>query len=182
MTRRATVIALGATVALQLAIMCAGAFSAWLPLWQGQEIRLKTVPVDPRSLLRGNYARLHYDISQIDLPAALHNARIRRNEPVYVQLKKGKDGLYEYHAVAFERPNSGLYLRGRIVSLHVQNRHKMIMVKYGIEAFFAEKKQALALEEELREGGIAVLMVMKNGKATLKDVQPHKPGHSLDNS
>ena len=169
MTRRAIITALGAAIALQFAIMCAGAFSAWLPLWQGQEIRLNTMPLDPRSLLRGNYARLRYDISHIDLPAALRNRGIRHNERIYVQLKQGEDGLYEYHALAFEPPDAGMYLRGR-VSRHARNSHT-ITVKYGIEAFFAEKNRALALEEELREGGVAVLMVMENGRARLKDVR-----------
>ena len=31
----------------------------------GKEIRVKVVPVDPRSLFRGNYARLNYDFSRL---------------------------------------------------------------------------------------------------------------------
>ena len=36
-----------------------------MPLWSGKEIRVKTIPVDPRSMFRGNYARLRYDLSEV---------------------------------------------------------------------------------------------------------------------
>jgi hypothetical protein len=43
---------------------------------------------------------------------------------------------------------------------------------YGIEAYFAPEKKAQILEKEMGQGGIAVVMVAKNGKAALKEVIP----------
>ena len=34
----------------------------------GQEIVLKTEPIDPRDFLRGRYVRLNFDISQVTVP------------------------------------------------------------------------------------------------------------------
>ena len=39
--------------------------NAALPLWTGKEITLKTVAIDPRSILRGEYAQLRYEIGAI---------------------------------------------------------------------------------------------------------------------
>ena len=42
-------------------------------------------------------------------------------------------------------------------------------MKYGIEAWFAPKAEALRLERELRDGAVAVLMIDASGKAALKE-------------
>ena len=43
-------------------------------------------------------------------------------------------------------------------------------VKYGIEAYFAPKERALELEDKLRDGGVAELMVTSSGQVALRDV------------
>jgi hypothetical protein len=43
-------------------------------------------------------------------------------------------------------------------------------VRYGIEAYFAPVAKALELEQKLRHGGVAVVMVGANGRATIKEV------------
>ena len=63
-----------------------------------------------------------------------------------------------------------MYLRGRIENRRYSGKTKYFRLKYGIEAFFAPKEKALALEKDLRDGGVAILMVSKNGKARLKDI------------
>ena len=45
-----------------------------------------------------------------------------------------------------------------------------ICEQYGVEAFFASKETALALEEDLRDGGVAVLMIADDGRARIKNV------------
>ena len=44
-------------------------------------------------------------------------------------------------------------------------------MKYGIEALFAPKEKALALERQLRDSGVAVVRVAPNGKAALVTVE-----------
>ena len=145
---------------------------ARLPLWTGQPLQLHTQPVDPRSLLRGNYARLSYDISQLP-EDALGETRLRKGDRVYVQLASDDRQVYHYAGASLEKPQDGVFLRGRI-----QNRYPPYRVNYGIEAFFAPRQQALALEKALRQGGIARVMVSRSGQAALQDVIAGPTGNS----
>ena len=52
--------ALVAAVLLQLAVLGGLFVYSQYPLWVGTEVRLATVPVDPRDLFRGQYVRLNY--------------------------------------------------------------------------------------------------------------------------
>lgn len=135
------------------------------PLYSGQEVRVATLPIDPRSLFRGNYARLNYEFSSLPENALAEHQHLRSGEPVYVTLVTGAGDLYEYAGVSLNKPESGVFIRGRL-----QNRRNRQRVKYGIEAWFAPKQEALRLERELRDGAVAVLMIDSSGKAALKDI------------
>jgi len=158
-------------IVFQVTVLAGEYIGARYPLWTGKEIRVKVIPVDPRSLFRGNYARLRYDFSRI--PAKEFNTpeKLRNEERVYVVLKQNNEGVYEFDKVTLTRPQSGIFLRGRI-----QNRWrwrsvpKQYTIKFGVEAWFAPKAKALKMERELRKGAVAVIMVADNGKAALKDV------------
>jgi uncharacterized membrane-anchored protein len=67
-TDKKTLAGLVIIICFQVVILLCVYLNAVTPLWSGREIKLATVPVDPRSLFRGNYARLRYHIS--DIPAA----------------------------------------------------------------------------------------------------------------
>lgn len=164
--------ALVVTVAVQFFILTGMVVKASMPLWTGTEVRLKTIPVDPRSMFRGNYARLNYAISTLPEDAlAQTQKRIRTGEVVYVSLRKSADDLYEYAGASLAKPDSGIFLRGRA------NRYgPPYRLEYGIEAFFAPKEKALQLEKDLRNGGVAVLMVSASGRATLATVEPENSG------
>lgn len=155
-----------AAIAFQVMVLAMEYCSAVYPLVSGQEIRLKTVPVDPRSLFRGNYARLNYDISRINVSGSPLPRAPRKNELVYVKLKPDEKGYYIPDGVTLTKPKKGLFIRGR----NNYFSSSQIRIRYGIEAFFAPKEKALKLEKELRQDGVAVIMVASNGKATLKDV------------
>lgn len=138
--------------------------SAAMPLWTGTEIKVKTIPVDPRSMFRGNYARLRYDFSTLEDRYIPDKDALRNGEVIYITLKPGSNGLYELSDVSLEKPIDGIFLRGR-----VQNRSRLD-VRYGIEAFFAPKQKALEIERHLRKSGVAVLMLSSQGKARIKDI------------
>ena len=169
-------VGLAAAIALQFLILIGIYFKAQLPLWTGEEIRLKTIPVDPRSLFRGNYARLQYDISQLKTSLFPDRDNLREGEVVYVSLKPGKGGLYEFAGVSLDKPDRKPFLRGRISGNWLRGSTDYYRVHYGIEAFFAPKEKALGLESHLRNGGVAVLMVSAGGSARLKDVIPSTKG------
>ncbi len=171
MSRTTVVVGLGLTVALQFFVLAGMVVKAAMPLWTGTEIHVKTVPVDPRSMFRGNYARLTYEFGELPFGALRDFPKLRRGEVVYVSLKQGEDGLYGFANAALDEPAEGIFLRGRVAG-----RGSPYRIKFGIEAFFAPKDKALQLEQDLRNGGVAVLMVTDGGSVALKDVEPNGAG------
>ena len=167
MKRSRMIIGLGLAVALQLFVVLGMVGKAALPMLAGTEIRVKTVPRDPRSMFRGNYARLNYEIGSLPKNMLKADRRLRRGETVYVSLKEDGNGLYGIAGASLDKPNAGIFLRG-----HIARNYPPYQVNYGIEAFFAPKTKALELERDLRKGGVAVLMVTESGRVALKDVVP----------
>lgn len=165
MSKRNILFSLAAVAVVQIFILVGMVALAAKPFYTGQEVRVATLPVDPRSLFRGNYARLNYEFSALPENALAEHEFLRNGEPVYVSLAAGDDGLYKYSGVSLERPVGGVFIRGRL-----QNRYNRQRVKYGIEAWFAPKQEALRLERELRDGAEAVLMIDSSGKAALKAI------------
>ena len=170
MNQRILLRCLYAVVMFQISVLIVEYGGAVYPLWTGQEIKLKTIPIDPRSMFRGNYARLRYQIGTIPAKDIDTIRAPRHGEPVYVGLKPGKNGIYVYDRAYLERPPDAVYIRGRIQAQNRRDTSSRYPVLYGIEAFFAPKEKALQLEKTMRQGGIAMVMIAGNGKATLKDV------------
>ena len=165
-----------AAIAFQLVVPVGMVVNAALPLWTGTEIRVKTVPVDPRSMFRGNYAQLAYEFGTLPEDALAGEENLRAGEVVYVDLERGEDGAYEFAGASLDLPTEGVFLRGRLATVTAPYR-----VRFGIEAFFAPKARALELEKDLRNGGAALLMVSGSGRASLKDVIPNPmPDAPLD--
>lgn len=163
---------LTAAIIFQVLVLIGSVLTAQAPLWSGREIRMETIPVDPRSLFRGNYARLQYAISELDAASLATERPLRNGEVVYVMLEPGKKGVYRYAGVTLNQPEEGVFLRGRVSGQWWRREGDVYRVRYGIEAFFAPKEKALELERELRDGGVAVLKVSDSGRARLADILP----------
>lgn len=157
-------------VGFQLVVLTGMVVFSHLPLLIGKEIHVKTAPVDPRSMFRGNYARLGYDFSRVDTNEFTNSDKIRNEEIVYISLKHDRKGIYSFASASLATPEDGVFLRGRIESRNSGVASDYFQVKYGIEAFFAPKEKALELEQDLREGAITVLMVSSKGRARIKEI------------
>lgn len=169
MSRRFILTSLSIVIVFQCLVLAGEYLNAVYPLWTGQEITLKTAPIDPRSLFRGNYARLRYDIANITVEDINKLNTPRHGEIIYVKLKTEADGLYIYDGVSFDKPDNGVFIRGRIQNIRGRTAGDY-QVKYGIEAYFAPKEKALKMEREMRNQGLVKVMVAKNGKAALKEL------------
>ena len=76
----------------------------------GREIVLQTAPVDPRSLLQGDYAILDYEIAS--LPG--HMRDIERGTSVFVVLKEGPE-VWEEEDYRTRLPSSShVFIEGRV--------------------------------------------------------------------
>jgi uncharacterized membrane-anchored protein len=104
---------------------------AWneIQLARGYEVRLKTVPVDPRDLFRGDYVVLRYEITT----AAPDSDVPRRGDTVYVRLRK--DGpRHVADGLSASKPEGMPFIRGRVVSF--DNEAFEAEVDYGIERYY----------------------------------------------
>jgi len=153
------VIGLTLTISAQMLVLATEYLSSVWPLWFGTPIILKTAPIDPRSLFRGNYVRLNYDISNIN--KNLTQEHLKRSEVGYVTLKE-EEGFFVATGLHREKPKSGVYIRGRVTS--VGGGYRM---KYGIEAYFMPKEKALKAERSVRQGANAEVYLLGSGKAAI---------------
>ncbi|WP_459899258.1 GDYXXLXY domain-containing protein [Campylobacter concisus] len=149
---------------------------ALMPLYFGQEVRVRVSLYDPRDLFRGNYVDLNYEFSNFhsrnfdendkdDRYIDQYDERVRDGARVYAILKPDVNGTYSFAKFSISKPENGVFLAGRYDGYS--------LVKYGIEQFYMSPDSAANTENEMREEDVdayAVLMVMDNGKARLKDL------------
>ncbi|MCU7799988.1 MAG: GDYXXLXY domain-containing protein [gamma proteobacterium symbiont of Lucinoma myriamae] len=119
---------------------------------------LETRPIDPRSLFRGDYIRLSYEINELQLDKLSGDQSFKRNDTVYVMLQK--QGLYwQALAVFLEKPETQnsqqIFILGVVKSvsnrkwddnLHSNKMLVSIDVSYGIENYFVPEGEGLKLE------------------------------------
>lgn len=150
-------------VLAQLAVLGGLFVYSQYPLWVGREVRVATLPVDPRDLFRGQYVRLDYGFSRLPIPDM---ELPRGGDDVYVPLERDGD-LWRAGRAQLRPPTRPPFLHGTI--LRVAGGE--MVVRYGIEAWFAPLDEALRLETRLRDGGVARLKVTADGRAALVAVE-----------
>jgi uncharacterized membrane-anchored protein len=165
-------------VLLQVLVLAYMAGEREYILRNGRKIYLRTAPIDPRDLFRGDYVRLNYEISSIPARDLPHKdaTKIKKGEKVYVHLKESTNSLYQFNRVSIDEPRSGLYLSGR--SSYHYRFHKLgypLWLKYGIEAYFVQQGKGREMEKRLgSRNKVQVPLEMQiavggNGKAVIKD-------------
>jgi uncharacterized membrane-anchored protein len=80
----------------------------------GEKILLKTAPVDPRDIFRGDYINLRYEISTLDLNELGVKESFKNNEKVYVILEKNPDTTFSAKSVSRTLPMGGKFIQGRV--------------------------------------------------------------------
>ena len=156
--KRRTLIVLSGIVIFQIAVLGFELLGAIYPLWTGKEIRLQIVPQDPRSLFRGHYARLQYDLSNIDQKTIKAPARLRIGEVLYVRLETGPGGIF---AERRQPPWRVPHLACSFVAASKNDRRRTacgaIRFVMASRLFLVDQEHAQTLEKELRSGGVAIV-------------------------
>jgi len=80
----------------------------------GERVLLRTAPVDPRDIFRGDYVSLRYDISTLDLDGLGAKGSFKPNERVYVLLEKTQDGVFSAVSVSRGLPSGKRFIQGRV--------------------------------------------------------------------
>jgi uncharacterized membrane-anchored protein len=165
-------------VALQIILLVCMIGFKYYTVQYGTKIMLKTIPVDPRDLFRGDYVTLRYEISNLNL-LTIKNAipkDTQSSESVYVRLySAGK--YYEPNYVSLIKPElrpNEVFIKGRLLYRTSYPPFNMqppveaqpvgekvyfkqnpppydgLVMEYGIESYFIPEGQGTDLQ---RQGG-----------------------------
>ncbi len=80
----------------------------------GEKILLRTAPVDPRDIFRGDYVNLGYDISRLDLEGLGIKESFKPGERIYVILEKNPDGVFNAKSISRTLPAKKKFIQGRV--------------------------------------------------------------------
>ena len=150
-------------------------------LRNGAEIRLKTVPVDPRNLFRGDYVVLAYPISTVEAPAGTESG-FRSGDAVFVTLTRDAEGFAQATGVSKTRPaenGSDVVIAGRVQSTGAcglnaageadcASGRRRLRVAYGLESYFVPQGQGRRIETTPRARIEVVAAVSAGGEAAIK--------------
>lgn len=167
--------AIGAVVAAELLVLGWMVWDRVGLLRNGREIVLDVIPVDPRSLFRGDYVILNYEVSRFD-GARLEGEPVKA-QPLYVTLARDATGKWQVAKAAPAMPKavaeSEIVLKGRTDRWTGRGRAGApIHVRYGIESFFVPEGTGKVLEQQVGEKRIrAVVAVGRDGTAALKGLE-----------
>ena len=180
----------GLLVALQvLLVLALVGWKQWT-VWTGQTIWLRSAPMDPRDLFRGEYVALEHDISRLDEGVFYRSGesgisseswvkRLRVGDVVYVSLQRD-GGYWVVDGVSEERPSDAVvFLRGRVRDVRPRREQPDFVpwsarVEYGIESWFLPRGRGPELERAARDKGkmLAVqVRVDSNGRGVLRSVR-----------
>lgn len=153
----------------QLALLLSMVGERELIVRNGQRVWLRTRPVDPRDLFRGDYVRLNYDLSSLSqelwsealrdsLQDKSRGARSLREQTLYVTLQREADGLAAASGVDLQPPAAGaLFIRGVQQYGRWGGRQEKLPkvlnnIRYGIESYYVEQGKGMELELGRPEG------------------------------
>ena len=161
-------------VGIQMVVLLAMIGVKETTLRTGTEVVLQTVPVDPRSILQGDYVILRYEIGvpgpNGSLPWERRYENIpRQGTPIYVTLRNAGD-VWVADGYDFSREDAGpVAIQGEI--------DDQGMLDFGIGTYFVPEGTGLGIE---RAQDVKVKVVVDaNGNGVIKEVlvdgEPFEP-------
>lgn len=164
-------------IALQILILGGMLLKAMLPLMTGHDVKLQPEAVDPRDLMRGNYARLNYEFSNMRLDSIPNDLTggYSFGDEVYVELRETDSTA----AVAgiWQNPKEGAINLHAIVQYYnkYSSKSEWIGLTAGIENYFANPEKAIEIERSARNGNnikpIVVVAIAPSGEARIRRLE-----------
>lgn len=136
----------------------------------GKEIILPIIPVDPRSLFRGDYVQLSYTITQ--LPASLlEGQQPAPGSKFFVTLAPEEGPAWK--AIRITAAHPGKVADGQIVLAARTRRWQLwsgtIWAHYGIERYYVPETKGLELEKMVGQKKLAAaISVDSSGRTAIK--------------
>jgi uncharacterized membrane-anchored protein len=133
-------------------------------LQTGQEVLLKTEPVDPRDLFRGDYVTLGFEISRVEL-GDKHD--FEPGDTIYLALQN-TEGYGTYDSASHSLQETELpQIKGEVESVLKDS----VRIHYGIESYFVPENVGKAIEILQGEDVVDVLIsIDKFGNSIIKDL------------
>ncbi|OHR67249.1 hypothetical protein HMPREF3291_11075 [Bacillus sp. HMSC76G11] len=149
---------------LQLAFTGYQSFSNEQALEQGKEVVLELQPLDPRSMLQGDYVQLQYEAGRFK-PAD----DIKSGTVITVKLKKNSNGIYRPTGETAEGRAGDVFKKPQADEAYLTGKYNGYDgLIFGIESFFVEEGTGMELE---RTAKYAKVIVSDEGNALLVDVK-----------
>lgn len=166
-----------------------------LTLTQGTEIILKTIPIDPTDLFRGDYVSLNYEISEVEKNKLSKDLKENFTSEaddyssikVYTILEKASDGYFKVKSVSLKKPQNDIYLKGSLYRYReyeeyivnedtpyedYQEKFKYIYhIDYNIDKYFVPENSAKDFEKASERGNILAVVKIYKGYALLKEIK-----------
>lgn len=144
----------------------------------GTEVVLKTLPVDPRDLFRGDYVTLNYEISTLDMEKVeAENSYFYYGDPIYLALEL-KNGYGIPKKIYATPPENELYIKGKVNDIiydweSEEGTIRELRIDYGIESYFVPEGRGIEIEKEQQTGRKQVdakVIIDKYGNAVIKSL------------
>ncbi|MCI0528439.1 MAG: GDYXXLXY domain-containing protein [Nitrospira sp.] len=136
----------------------------------GQVVLLKCEPIDPRSLLSGDYVRLNYTISNFDQTRfdSLNPDKeaFQINDTVYVALEKPSESPF-WGAVAVSHDLQKLKAKYPIVLRGALQFLYPYRIRYGVEQYFVPQYEGLRIEQALDKVSVEIA-ISDSGESGIK--------------
>lgn len=132
----------------------------------GTDLTLKTVPVDPRDLFRGDYVILRYTINSISMDSILTNEEpFIKDDEIYVKLDLSSK-YAKPKEVSKKKFKNGINIKGKVT----RTNGRKIDIQYGIETYFVRQGKGKEIEREIDKIDV-IVTVDKYGNALIKSLQ-----------
>lgn len=145
-------------VILQISVLCVMIAKRVYLLDTGAKILLKCEPVDPRSLISGDYIILNYQVSSLakELYKDTDLNKLKSNNIVYVALEKPATEKY-WVAKSFSSDFESLKKTNLIIMKGtIKDTYSTIRIRYGVENYFVPQNQGLSIEQKMGDVSVEV--------------------------
>jgi uncharacterized membrane-anchored protein len=148
----------------------------------GTQVLLETQPIDPRSLFRGDYVRLNYSISRLNIDQLPGDNSFVEHDPVYLVLQPEEKywAPVSIHKTCPEIQENQVVIKGTVEwvmeqiwddELKKSVEANTIDVRYGIENYFVPEGEGMALERPQEGEKVDIRVAIDSrGKAGIKAV------------
>lgn len=132
----------------------------------GNAVLLKTVPVDPRDLFRGDYVVLEYEISTINaLNMSYKSHDFKEKDKIYVLLNVDHKKIAIAIDIDKKKPKEAFFIQGTVTDIYKDN----LSIEYGIESYFVPEGEGLEIERKLGQT-YAEVAIDSFGKSAVKSL------------